>query len=254
MNNQCQLHKRVSKIRDELHIARSSCLSINQVDPRPDHSLLKQFSGRLNIQRLKIRLRRRIPARYAERLLTPLADWVTEMVVSDVSTLGDSIWSGEELYAAVAEIVGRAYYLSRHSRKRLGESLRPEVVREVLELLGLYTAEKGPESLSEMVKSLSEEVDDLKRRVDRLPEKKDELYKIREKCNQYEKGLLSCLVDPEDLRMTWDDVIMDAETKESMKQLTSISKLNFDATSKFLKKLSIKGKLLTITTRHRNIH
>ena len=72
----------------------------------------------------------------------------------------------------------------------------------------------------------------------------DRVEKIREDCNTFEEGLLASLVNPSQLRLTYDDVILDEETKSTVKQLIAISKFQSKGASKgLLDKLRIKGAL-----------
>lgn len=70
------------------------------------------------------------------------------------------------------------------------------------------------------------------------------LKSVRNSCDKHEQLLLSCVVDPRQLQTTYDDVIIDHETKETVKQLISLSNLEAkSAIHPLLQQIRIKGAL-----------
>lgn len=90
---------------------------------------------------------------------------------------------------------------------------------------------------------------------------KERLDAIRGDCNSYEEALIRCVVDPgkaplhynrtfglipptEKLKTTYDDVVIDQETKDSVKQLIALSKLHPEAASyDLLRQIRVNGAL-----------
>ncbi|KAI9658383.1 MAG: hypothetical protein M1821_002516 [Bathelium mastoideum] len=60
------------------------------------------------------------------------------------------------------------------------------------------------------------------------------IQKVREECNEYERDLLSCVVDPDEIKTTYDDVILDTEVKAKIRQLIKLSAFRASGKSRFL--------------------
>ena len=58
---------------------------------------------------------------------------------------------------------------------------------------------------------------------------KDRMRKLRKTCNEHEKKLLNGVVDPENIRTTFDDIQVPPQTKMALKTLTSLSLVRPDA-------------------------
>ncbi|KHN97089.1 ATPase family AAA domain-containing protein 1-A [Metarhizium album ARSEF 1941] len=73
----------------------------------------------------------------------------------------------------------------------------------------------------------------------------DEMRRIAETADKHEKSLMECIVRPDEVDYTYEDVVMDQETKEIVQSLVSLSTLNTDAEpGPLMRPLRIKGALL----------
>lgn len=194
-----------------------------------------KFAKAINVRRLKRMLRDTVPHIFNSSLLAKDASAETEEWWQNVVFPGNKVWTESDLKQAVMQIVGQKWgktmldlhdivaVTTRMHRKKVssGEDKDHENV-------GQSRSEDDP------WKGLT-----LEKRLD----------KIRGDCNSYERRLFHCVVDPgmatslsiirqnladsfkEKLKTTYDDVIIDQETKDSVKQLIALSQLRPEAAS-----------------------
>ncbi|GKZ32388.1 hypothetical protein AbraIFM66950_001741 [Aspergillus brasiliensis] len=66
------------------------------------------------------------------------------------------------------------------------------------------------------------------------PDLPSEVDAIRDNCNKSEMGLLECIVDPESLNVSYDDVILEQSVKNNIDQLVQSLRVQFEGSSKTL--------------------
>ncbi|QIX01434.1 hypothetical protein AMS68_006951 [Peltaster fructicola] len=163
------------------------------------------------IQRLKRHLRHGYPKAELS-WLEPSANW-SDMDTEVLTALSREEWTDNEIRQAARQIVGCA------------------LAKGNLEFSDVLGGVEQIERSKEIKKKTEEE-----KKFD------EKLDKVRRTCNEYESRLLSCVVKPSTLKSTYDDVIIDAETKDTIKQLISLFRLKTTSKSeKLLKLLNING-------------
>ncbi|PWY89596.1 AAA-domain-containing protein [Aspergillus sclerotioniger CBS 115572] len=85
--------------------------------------------------------------------------------------------------------------------------------------------------LARAVRKKSKVSDDDQQTKSTLEERLD---KLKICCNKHEVNLFGCVFDPANSKVTYDDVIVEERTKETIKYLVSQSRLHFEASSQFL--------------------
>ncbi|KAI5288869.1 hypothetical protein KEM54_004760 [Ascosphaera aggregata] len=180
------------------------------------------------------------------QILAGLEDWAkNDTVASDASIglseeflkqikISDAFWS----YRKVHKIAGIA--LGLYAQRGNTGQIQPADVRQAIEISEQGDAFKD-EWLSTYVKSASLPT------VTHLPvqlgteegrkaalqqaekQRKMKLKELHKKCNTHEQKLLGGVVDAKNIRVTFNDVHVPAETKDTLRTLTSLSLIRPDA-------------------------
>ncbi|GME48283.1 P-loop containing nucleoside triphosphate hydrolase protein [Neofusicoccum parvum] len=180
-----------------------------------------------NVCQLKRLLRDSIPHAFDPELLTlDSADDIDEQW-QQVVFPGKKAWSEDEVKRAAMQIIGQMWGKT---------SLNLDDVTAITSRMHRTRVADGLDSNHE---------DDTKSGgQNNALTLKNRLDKIEGDCNSYEKDLFRCVVDPEKLKTTYDDVIIDQETKDSVKQLIALSKLRPEAASyDLLRHIRVNGAL-----------
>ncbi|KAI2467939.1 P-loop containing nucleoside triphosphate hydrolase protein [Annulohypoxylon bovei var. microspora] len=210
----------------KMGISEGSSVTINPT-PRegqePSATERDSYVAMINTRRLKRLLRNRLLKGASISFLDPNSGWGNLD-----SSLDGSLWAESELKRAITHIAGRTYKKP---------ALNLDDVEIVLRRLNLCK-EPQPE-ITEVVQ------DDNVDETDGLTAWEEKIAGIRDDCNDFEKELLECVVNRENLESTYDDVIIDSESKETMKHLVSMSNSCPEAKSDFLlSQIRINGALL----------
>ncbi|OJJ30182.1 hypothetical protein ASPWEDRAFT_701433 [Aspergillus wentii DTO 134E9] len=118
--------------------------------------------------------------------------------------------------------------LSKYARDgKLPEIDRDRVVKQAVG----FVARKGALDMNDLNQILD--------RAMRLNSKEDgslaeRLEKIKADCNSFEAKLLHCIVDTDKQKVGYDDVIMNQASKDRVKTLVAMSRIQFEATSQEL--------------------
>ena len=171
----------------------------------------------INMRHIQDMLRRTapVPAQVASVILDRSID--VDLKTTFLCGLEDSIWSFDRVNRVATTALG----LLEGS-----EELTVKHIERALEIIELSDStkvgwvarererlEKGKESTGSR-----SEIDN-----------KERMRKLRKTCNEHEKKLLNGVVDPENIRTTFDDVQVPPQTKTALKTLTSLSLVRPDA-------------------------
>ena len=177
----------------------------------------KKETKNINMRHLQDMLRRTapVPAQVASVILDRSID--VDSATTFVSDLEDSIWSFDRVNRAATTTLG----LLEGS-----EELTVKHIERALQIIAWSDTEKASwvarerERLEKRKKSTGSgsEIDT-----------KERMRKLRKTCNEHEKKLLNGVVDPENIRTTFDDVHVPPQTKMALKTLTSLSLVRPDA-------------------------
>ncbi|KAI0896272.1 ATPase family AAA domain-containing protein 1-A [Annulohypoxylon nitens] len=177
------------------------------------------YQAMVNTRCLKRLLRERLANGGSIDILQISSDW-GKLGVS----CGGPGWSRDITKQAALQITGRTFKKP---------DLDLDDIESVLRQLDLCKDTSDPTALGQ---------DD---NADELREWEEKKVRLSKGCNQHEKQLLSCIVNPVNLKSTYDDVILDSESKETMKYLVSMSNFCPDAkSSHLLDHMRINGALL----------
>ncbi|TEY33873.1 hypothetical protein BOTCAL_0660g00010 [Botryotinia calthae] len=165
-----------------------------------------------NIKKLKRSLRCKLQDGFSNGLLAPFTVWHDIGFESASTSLRDSGWS-EGIFERVARrIVGRV---------RGKPALELSDIYKVIGALDHFNEAKPQSDWTDLI------------------------TKVKENCNEFEKELLSCVVHPGKLQVGFDNVIIDQEMKEIVRQLISLSNFSLDGVSDgLLQQIRISGLLL----------
>ncbi|KAF9877863.1 putative atpase family aaa domain-containing protein 1 protein [Colletotrichum karsti] len=209
----------------------SLSITIEPPEPITDNAELERARVRQNnIWKIKRLLRERCAKLIQPGLLDPFTEW-TGLSEEEYEAMGRRDWSHDAMRRAKIQIPGRSTG---------GKPADLDDIWTVFRRLGFLktsTDETNSESESNV------EVEEA--------ERKEQTWnsRVREmagRCNDFETQLLDCVVNPSELKITWDDVILDDDdTKDTMMQLVTMSRFRPKATSSFmLKHIRINGALL----------
>ena len=178
---------------------------------------LNKETKSINMRHIQDMLRRTapVPAQVASVILDRSID--VDLKTTFLCGLEDSIWSFDRVNRVATTALG----LLEGS-----EELTVKHIEQALEIIELSDStkvgwvarererlEKGKESTGSR-----SEIDN-----------KERMRKLRKTCNEHEKKLLNGVVDPENIRTTFDDVQVPPQTKMALKTLTSLSLVRPDA-------------------------
>jgi SpoVK/Ycf46/Vps4 family AAA+-type ATPase len=259
---------RKERVRFTKIIAQSKLLTVTMTPPSssketPGH---KASVGTINLRRLKAMLREPHFHLFPEGLLSPFADW--SRAEFDPNAIGRVFWSGYRLQRATVQIAGRAY-------RR--DQLQLEDIQVVLTRMGLNKVDKSTNDLNDEATVSDESVtDDVngeatgsdKSVKNELSQGKTETWsewqdRLKRSLDKYESKLVSYIVNPgtciyptnlvfshanfsiEELQLSFDDVIIDEDTKDMIQHVLSMFSFRTEASSSsLLDQVSMKGMLL----------
>ncbi|PCG91751.1 hypothetical protein PENOC_095810 [Penicillium occitanis (nom. inval.)] len=231
----------------------------------------KGLLGDMNFRRLKRFLRYRIPHLLSPGLAEavgvdrPFSDWTAQGFKGQYESLTASAWTADELQRAATRIAGRAFVESKldfngvhdvllstglyKSVNETSESIEDAAPDEsgakqaVVEVIADSDAEKSIMGSDERSNEQSDEETPKEQRPAETWSEK--LRRIERNANEFERDLISCIVNPDKLETTFDDVIIDEETKETIGYLVSLSNFRPEAASEsLLKHIRVTGALL----------
>ncbi|KAI1215171.1 P-loop containing nucleoside triphosphate hydrolase protein [Annulohypoxylon truncatum] len=207
----------------KMGICNESCVTINPVTRTglegPCRKDGNSYLAMINTRRLKRSLREKLVNGTSMDFLHMNSDW---------GILGNPFghfpWPEDELKRATLQIVGKTL-----KNPVLG---LPDI-EIVLRRLNLCIT---PPQIVETVQS---------DKADNSIPWKEKIDRLKGGCNEFEEKLLDSVVNPVNLELTYDDVIIDSESKETMKYLVSMSNFCPDAKSSYLlNQIRINGALL----------
>jgi hypothetical protein len=181
------------KLRKKIHAGEASTVTITPSNPEGKESSTKNnYTGEINIRRLKRFLRWSIPHLFAPEaleVLQPFSAWAVHGFDGKYESMGLSQWTEEDFQRAITQITGRAF----------GKSyLNLKDVRIVLSRMGLCETVNETKESKEGTSKDSGEMDVTE---ETISEKKTEMWSeklktIKNDANSFEKALLSCVVNP----------------------------------------------------------
>ncbi|KAI1455363.1 ATPase family AAA domain-containing protein 1-A [Annulohypoxylon moriforme] len=198
-----------------------------------------KYHAMANTRRLKGILRRKLVNGDSIDFLHPSSDWGDFGNTCFLNMLRTSaLWCRIELKQATIQIIGRSL------RK---PALDLNDIKIVLRRLSLCTASQESQSEEEVQDDKVPDVDDAENadKVQNVITWEKKMNRIKQSCNKYELKILAAVVNPEHLQSTYDDVIIDSGSKETMKYLVSMSNFCPEAKSTLLlNQIRINGALL----------
>ncbi|KAG8156330.1 hypothetical protein KVR01_013782 [Diaporthe batatas] len=153
-------------------------------------------------------------------------EWMKNSTEDEFARYGQDVWAFDDVHRAAGQVLTRAWNKSH-------PVITSKHVDVALRKLSLLKSKKDSSDTAKSGESetQSEEVE------------KDPLE--GQFLDDYEEKFRDCVVKPKDLRVSWDDVILDQDTKEVIQNLVPSSKIDVEASSEFLlAQLRIKGCLL----------
>ncbi|KAJ0107775.1 hypothetical protein J7T55_000037 [Diaporthe amygdali] len=160
-------------------------------------------------------------------------EWLSSSSHEGLTSYGQEMWSIDASHHAAAQILARIW-------------MKPELVLSskhvdcVLRRLKMLTKPKASETADE--EKDSEELETIS---DEVVEEAEQNPLDNITLDEYEERLRDCVVSSKDLNTSWEDVILDHDTKEAMQNLVPSSKLEVEGSSEFLlSQLRIRGCLL----------
>lgn len=188
-----------------------------------------------SIRRLKRSLRRKLPVKYERDLLAPYLPWSHEDLKSTLQRLAASKWESQDFDRAAKQIQGRA---ASKQTLEMGDII------EVLQRIDRQKRKAKKEDPNCGSDADNEDVDSELEVSRTRVSPRYILTEIQAKCNEYEKRLLECKVNTKKLDTTFEDIIIDPETKQSIIQLLKLFSLKAEGTStKLLNQLRMNGAL-----------
>ncbi|POS69879.1 ATPase family AAA domain-containing protein 1 [Diaporthe helianthi] len=154
----------------------------------------------------------------------PKVEWLKTATGDDLARYGQDVWAVDDVHRAAGQILTRAWIKSHSAvtSKHVDAALRK------LRLL------KSGRNSNEEEKSGDNDTEEAE---------KDPLEGLF--LDEYEGKFRDCVVKPKDLKVSWDDIILDQDTKEVIQNLVPSSKIDVEASSEFLlSQLRMKGCLL----------
>ena len=171
----------------------------------------------INMRHLQDMLRRTapVPAQVASVILDRSID--VDLRTTFLCGLEDAVWSFDRVNRAATTALG----LLEGS-----EELTVKHIERALEIIELSDSTKE--------RWVTRERERLEKRTESTGSRseidtKDRMRKLRKTCNEHEKKLLNGVVDPENIRTTFDDIHVPPQTKMALKTLTSLSLVRPDA-------------------------
>ena len=171
----------------------------------------------INMRHIQDMLRRTapVPAQVASVISDRTID--VDLKTTFLCNLEDSIWSYDRVNRAATTALG----LLEGS-----EELTVKHIQRALEIIELSDSWKQRWVALERGK--------LERRKESIGfrselDRKERMRKLRKTCNEHEKKLLNGVVDPENIRTTFDDVRVPPQTKMALMNLTTLSLVRPDA-------------------------
>ena len=204
------------RLYDKLHIRSDSvtCVPISKV--HTNNNAKTTYYQRLYLRKIRGSLRQMLP----EELYTALNDQLSPHSGSAfahdahiLELLQNAEKTNENAQKAAKQLCGRAVR---------NKALTAEDVRAVLKQIHVSRAkDEAPQSSDSFENRMKE---------------------LRNKCNSEEKDLIDCVVNTSKLETTYDNLVIDQETKATVKQLVSISQLS-KQTHPLLRQVQMKGAL-----------
>ena len=184
------------------------------------NALVKQHrkeTKSINMRHLQDMLRRTapVPAQVASVILDRSLD--VDLRTTILCELEDSVWSFDRVNRAARTALG------------LLEGSEELTVKHIER--GLEIIELSDDAKARWVVGEKERREKRKKSTGSRSEidTKERMRKLRKTCNEHEKKLLNGVVDPENIRTTFDDVQVPPQTKTALKTLTSLSLVRPDA-------------------------
>ncbi|KAI1099121.1 hypothetical protein F4804DRAFT_322811 [Jackrogersella minutella] len=200
------------------------------------------YNTMVNIRRLKRLLRRRLANGDSVEIIHPISSWGK---LGD--SLTDSLWEEQDLRRAATQIVGRTFKKPALSLDDVETVLRRlNLCEKPLQITTEPQADETEEDMKQGEDEGEGEVEEEEEEEEQEQETwRDKIDRIMQDCNEFENNLRSSIVSPETLEVTYDDIVIDTETKDTMKYLVSMSNFRPDAKSGFLlRQIQINGALL----------
>lgn len=220
------------KLCNKAGVATVSGVTLEIVNPSKKNSEDRDLrrKGAINTRRL-----RRIMETGMAQTATarPEIEWMRSATDDDLTRYGKELWSTGTIHHASGQILAKTWIKPR-------PVITSKHVDSVLRRLGMLASPKSAEKNDEKENSGETET-----KSDEVVEEteQDPLENIA--LDGYEEKFRECVIKSKDLKISWDDVILDQDTKEVIQNLVPSSKLEVEASSEFLlSQLRIRGCLL----------
>ncbi|KAH8769026.1 ATPase family AAA domain-containing protein 1-A, partial [Diaporthe sp. PMI_573] len=216
----------------KLGISSLSSVMLSIVNPSqkgPEDRALRR-KGIINTRRLCWSLGEQMTDTASTR---PEIEWLKSATGDDLARYGQDIWPIDDVHRAAGQILTRAMIKSQ-------SVITSKQVDSALRRLSLLKSTKESEKKDERESS-----GDAETKSDESVEEveQDPLENIA--LDDYEEKFRDCVIKKKDLNVSWDDVILDPDTKEVIQNLVPSSKIEVEASSEFLlSQLRIRGCLL----------
>ncbi|KAK7710623.1 hypothetical protein SLS63_012897 [Diaporthe eres] len=220
------------KLCNKAGVATVSSVTLSIVNPSEKNSKDRDFrwKGAIYTRRLRRIMETGIAQSATAR---PDIKWLQSATGDEIARYGQKDWSFNEIQSAAGQILAKTWIKPR-------PVITSKHVDSVLRRLGMLASSKSAEKNDEKEKSGETET-----KSDEVVEEteQDPLENIA--LDGYEEKFRECVIKSKDLKVSWDDVILDQDTKEVIQNLVPSSKLEVEASSEFLlSQLRIRGCLL----------
>ena len=177
----------------------------------------KESIGRINLRHLRDMLRRTAPV--LDQVAQIIDDWDLNLdsKISFLSGLYESIWSMDHVSRVATIALGRLKGSEELNCQHIEDALQLLVSSDDAKIEWAQSEKERKKSQKPVPGSLNQE------------DSKERLRKLRRTCNEHEKKLLHGIVQPEDIRTTFNDIRAPSTTVETLKTLTSLSLVRPDA-------------------------
>ncbi|KAI8681051.1 AAA domain-containing protein [Fusarium keratoplasticum] len=210
---------------------------VNPINVGPINFKHTNYMASVNIRRLKRILRQTMSHVFDPKIIHPHADWKQLVCKEPGQCFGDEQWIWEKIHGAFLQLHGRSFGK---------EKLEAADILVVLSRLGLHKHEKPVKKISPAPpEDVGGDLDSEEPVKDNKQTWKDKMTALRQECNPAEQNLVDCVINPDDIRSSYSQVIIDNELKETVLHLVSSAYLTPSTPStSLLSQARIKGILL----------
>ncbi|KAJ4319193.1 hypothetical protein N0V84_006475 [Fusarium piperis] len=198
-----------------------------------------EYIASVNIRRMKRTLRKKLRHVFDPQTLHPHADWSPLGCNKPGKCFGDQSWSWSQIHEAFLQMSGRSFGK---------ENLGADDILLVLSRSYLHE-HKQPYGTDDSESTSTEDtVEEVEKHEPVEPKKqtwRDKMMVLRMRCNPTEQNLIDCVINPDEIRSSYSQVIIEEELKETVLHLVSSSYMTPPAPStSLLSQARIKGILL----------